>query len=286
VNSTDHPHGFGGKEENTELGLEWLDFGVRNYEASLGRWMNLDPLAEIMPSINPYHYCYNNPVNFIDPSGMFAYDSNVIASTFVDEDGNILDVKKDGDTSIYLVHDPNNWDGNKDGLVSIGNTATDISLKDFVGSNLYTEEVLSFISDELQKFNKDVKVLLSTSEIKDVAELKRNEDLVIRKLLEIGMITKKQKTLLKEMTLLQEMLLETTQIGAEGKLDRGEVVAKRILLRSIMSLYGNVTIELNDEWSGRIAPKSDERKIKSNTESKIKRIIKKYEKMIDQIKKK
>ncbi|WP_180957938.1 RHS repeat domain-containing protein [Psychroflexus sp. MES1-P1E] len=48
VNGTDHLYGFGGKEENTELGLEWLDFGARNYDAALGRWMNLDPLAEMM----------------------------------------------------------------------------------------------------------------------------------------------------------------------------------------------------------------------------------------------
>jgi RHS repeat-associated protein len=45
----DHKYGFGGKEEQNELGLEWMDFHARNYDASLGRWMNIDPLAEQMP---------------------------------------------------------------------------------------------------------------------------------------------------------------------------------------------------------------------------------------------
>lgn len=44
--------GFGGKELNEELGLDWHDFHARNYDASLGRWMNLDPLAEPMARIS------------------------------------------------------------------------------------------------------------------------------------------------------------------------------------------------------------------------------------------
>ena len=40
INGTHHPYGFGGKEENDELGLQWMDFGFRNYDKWLGRWMN------------------------------------------------------------------------------------------------------------------------------------------------------------------------------------------------------------------------------------------------------
>ncbi|WP_082994713.1 DUF6443 domain-containing protein [Aquimarina megaterium] len=69
VNGRKHNYGFGGKEEQSELGLEWLDFHARNYDASLGRWMNIDPMANKYYPISPYAYVANNPIMFIDPDG-------------------------------------------------------------------------------------------------------------------------------------------------------------------------------------------------------------------------
>ena len=65
----EHAYKYNGKELNEELGLDWYDFGARNYDAALGRWMNLDPLAEKYYNLSPNNYTANNPIYFVDPDG-------------------------------------------------------------------------------------------------------------------------------------------------------------------------------------------------------------------------
>ena len=65
---------FSGKElqdgtvNNHMLGL--YDFGMRQYDAIIGRWTTLDLYALKYPGVSPYNYCLNNPMNLIDPFGL------------------------------------------------------------------------------------------------------------------------------------------------------------------------------------------------------------------------
>jgi RHS repeat-associated protein len=64
---------FGGKELQDEIvgsnSFEVYDFGARNYDQALGRWMNLDPLADKFFDYTPYNFVKNNPLIYIDPDG-------------------------------------------------------------------------------------------------------------------------------------------------------------------------------------------------------------------------
>jgi RHS repeat-associated protein len=67
--STDHRFKYCGKELDKMHGLDWYDSSARYYDHVLGRFHQIDPLAEKYYAWSPYVYCKNNPVNAIDPDG-------------------------------------------------------------------------------------------------------------------------------------------------------------------------------------------------------------------------
>ena len=97
ASSSVQPYKYNGKELDTANGLNWYDYGARNYDAALGRWHVVDPLAEKYYSTTPYGYCLNNPVKYIDPTGMFVGD-------YYDRQGNFLGTDGIDDNKIYLLN--------------------------------------------------------------------------------------------------------------------------------------------------------------------------------------
>ncbi len=63
-------YGYNGQENDEEWGPQSIqDYDFRMYNASIGRFLSIDPLAADFPSWSSYTYVNDNPISFIDPDG-------------------------------------------------------------------------------------------------------------------------------------------------------------------------------------------------------------------------
>lgn len=87
--SVAHPElGFTGKERDAETGLDY--FGARYFSAAQGRFTSPDPLLGSANPLDPqswnrYTYGLNNPLRYIDPFGLYEWDTTLGGSATDDE---------------------------------------------------------------------------------------------------------------------------------------------------------------------------------------------------------
>jgi RHS repeat-associated protein len=80
---TPNERDFQKNELDEELGLNLHYFDARMYDASIGRFMGVDPKADQQMGLNPYHYAANNPAIFKDPDGKLFFAAALLVGKFL-----------------------------------------------------------------------------------------------------------------------------------------------------------------------------------------------------------
>ena len=93
-NTWNTPYLFNAKEFDENTGMYY--FGARYYEPRLSVWMSVDPLAGRKPMNSGYTYGLNNPLKYIDPTGL---------DDIFDEKGNFI--RDTGKGSAILIQNSN-----------------------------------------------------------------------------------------------------------------------------------------------------------------------------------
>ncbi len=65
-----------GTEINRDLDLNWYETNFRSLDPQIGRFWQIDPMADVMYEYSPYAYANNNPLTFNDPLGLLSDSAN------------------------------------------------------------------------------------------------------------------------------------------------------------------------------------------------------------------
>lgn len=137
ASNTDYRFAFNGKEKDSEGmggGGSTYDYGFRIYNAQLGRFLSVDPLAKSYPWNSPYSYAENDVISCVDLDGLekwkindqiigdgsiertYYYDPNLKPK--IDENGNEREYlyQRNGITKSITIEPPFNSKQDKVGM--------------------------------------------------------------------------------------------------------------------------------------------------------------------------
>ncbi len=69
-NAGSYRYGFNGKEDDNDITNGGQDYGMRIYDKRLGRFLSVDPITNQYPSLTPYQFASNRPIDGIDQDGL------------------------------------------------------------------------------------------------------------------------------------------------------------------------------------------------------------------------
>ena len=157
ANSTNvQPYKYNGKELDVRKGLNWYDYGARQYDAVLGRWHAVDPLAEKYYEVSPYIYCANDPVKNVDSDGRWFWAA---AGAAIDYGFQVYDNYRSGKSGYDA------WVGNVN-FVSVGLSAINPTGKLKIAKTFIveaTKETISYTANEGLGIKDDLKTIATNA---------------------------------------------------------------------------------------------------------------------------
>ncbi|MEY4540402.1 MAG: hypothetical protein RLZZ306_2159 [Bacteroidota bacterium] len=145
---------FGSKEKIETFGLNWIDFGARQYMPDVPHFTTIDPHTEKYESISPFSYCFDNPIKFLDIKGN---DPGDVVILFAGANLNPFDKDPYGITTQIKNRLANHSNGAKiEKFISNYGEAYETGSPEFpiaFGQNFdkLTQEAYDYIKDNLEK---------------------------------------------------------------------------------------------------------------------------------------